>query len=301
MNDDYALHRFIDDGNLIGAVRHLQSNPGHKPSMDQYRRDELMHAADELQPEMVDLLLRHEFDPNAKSINNQMPLEYVIASVFTDTEKKIQIVKSLITKGADPNIEGRFPSVMALAIQRGETEIVKILAPLMTDINREFQYGATYMSLVASYGDLEMMQALKDAGATIEKSKNASTTELHEAINSMNDDVALQLIEDGADINAVTKNGMNETPLLLAISTGSIKVINELLKRKCNIYHKNAFGDDAHTWAIKTGKKHIIEIIEKAHLANLEVIEGGVEEKENDYEPPDLKIIITENNTQNTR
>ncbi|XP_025831490.1 ankyrin repeat domain-containing protein 39 [Agrilus planipennis] len=94
----------------------------------------------------------------------------------------------------------------------------------------EFERGIWY---AAQYGDHQRVQKLLRSGTDVDKRDAAGYTALHYAARNGFLDVCQLLIQNGADINAITKSG-NATALHRACSAGKITVVKYLMEKKAN-------------------------------------------------------------------
>ncbi len=68
---------------------------------------------------------------------------------------------------------------------------------------------------------------------------------IHHAVQSDDVEIVTLLIEQGADVNLPTKNGVEDTPLHLAIAKGHNRVVRLLLKKSADPNRKDKLGDTA--------------------------------------------------------
>src|SRR5688572_1265954 len=155
-----------------------------------------------------------------------------------------EFIQLLLDKGADINLtsyRGQTPLHLALQNPR---EVDKATANALVLISRGAnvnatipEHGATPLDLAVEYRLLEVVRALLDKGANPNKSA-PRTTLLTSALTSRpNADIALLLIDRGADVNAVadsTGGSRDVSPLYLAIQANQAAVVRALLAKGAN-------------------------------------------------------------------
>ena len=292
-----TLHYLIDNNDIEGVTKYLKNNKNYVLTQDTYGRNEITHAADDLNFEMVELLIKNNFNPNEISENGSFPLQSAITSCqIDDDNNRIRIVKLLIENQADVDMEKNDESTLIMAINKSETEIAKILAPILSDINKEFENGMTAMLSACINSSAVLVETMFDSGAKIEISKKHIKNELHESICNQNTDVALLLIQKGADVNYVCKLTGN-SPLIECAKSNNIIVAASLIKNKCDMLHKNKLNVSAYDMAISNNSYDIKQIIDNSSKNFLTVIDAKNNTKTNKkYKPPKLNVI-----TQNQR
>nr|ABV22257.1 ANK-like [Karlodinium veneficum] len=82
-------------------------------------------------------------------------------------------------------------------------------------------------------------------------------------------DLAMKLLADGSDVNAMDKNarghGFSNTPLIFAAEKGhDIKLLKELIKKGAKINHVNHIGESPLSWAIlRNDVEMVMELLAK--------------------------------------
>lgn len=92
-------------------------------------------------------------------------------------------------------------------------------------------------------GRLRIIEVLLANGVNINGKNVSGESALYQAVAGKNSDIALHLIERGADINI--RGPYAITPLILAIRLGVADVAIELIKRGADIHAKTTAGDTA--------------------------------------------------------
>jgi ankyrin repeat protein len=116
--------------------------------------------------------------------------------------------------------------------------------------------GHTAFSLACDQGNLEAMDLLHEAGANINhrNQRNYNRTPLFEAVRTDKDNVAVKLLEYGADIE-LAENYSEETPLLKAVQRNNQGIAVDLVIRGANIHARAS-----------SGKTPLIEALESDEL-----------------------------------
>jgi ankyrin repeat protein len=114
------------------------------------------------------------------------------------------------------------------AVSEGDIELVKSLLAKGANVNARDRRGQTVLHIAASHGHKVLVELLLAKGADIAAKGPAGGTALHGASRFGHRDVVELLLAKGADINARRYNG--QTPLSVAKEQGHEKVA-ELLRQ----------------------------------------------------------------------
>jgi len=110
-----------------------------------------------------------------------------------------------------------------------------------------------FLEKTISSGDKTTLEALINNGAKIDQRNSDKETALLKALESKHEDIAMLLIEKGADVNVQGKRGEN-TPLILAAEHGFKNVVEQLFKKGAKIDQRNSSKKTALLKALE--KKH---------------------------------------------
>jgi len=148
-----------------------------------------------------------------------------------------------------------------------------------------YQIQWTVLQLAAAYDELEVLQALLQAGAdpNAKSSNNTARTALHCAVARAHVEVIKALIDAGADINQPNKYG--NTPFQLAARYNELEVVEALLQGKVNLNAKNS----------KTGLTALHEAAATAHLEVIKALiaaEADIKQTDSDGNTP-LHIAVS--------
>ncbi|XP_028146435.1 ankyrin repeat domain-containing protein 39 [Diabrotica virgifera virgifera] len=104
----------------------------------------------------------------------------------------------------------------------------------------DFERGIWY---AAQYGDLERVRKLANERRCADEKDSAGYTALHYAARNGHLTVCLFLLDNGADVNAVTKGGA--TALCRAATAGKEDVVDLLLSKKADPFIQDSDGKTA--------------------------------------------------------
>jgi ankyrin repeat protein len=128
------------------------------------------------------------------------------------------------------------------AIETGELARVQYyVEEVGVDLNQLDSYGATVIGKAAMEGEEEIVQYLIEKGVNVNDVGLHDSTPLHKAAFIGNFSVVKLLIEAGALVDSEDKI-MKETPLGLAVTRGNHEMIEYLVDQGADIHHLNKDG-----------------------------------------------------------
>lgn len=145
--------------------------------------------------------------------------------------------------GAQPSPR---PSASPLfeAVKKGEVSETKRLLAGGADVNAYDEYGLTPLEIAVAKGDAEMIRALFAGGADANvEMKDTGDTALTVAIKLHRPQVALLLLDSGADVNLRPKSKNGVAPLHVAARNGDLEALNLLLSRGAEPDIRDSRGD----------------------------------------------------------
>jgi len=158
-------------------------------------------------------------DINTIDKNEDLPL---VSAIYGN---RIEIVKLLVSKGADVNARFRGTTPLHCAVSlvtayypKDTRELAEFLIKNGADVNARDSQGATPLHYTWYNGQRDIAELLISSGAKVNSSDNRGWTALHKAAFKGNKELVALLIAHGADINAMNKSG--NTPLKLALKEG---------------------------------------------------------------------------------
>jgi ankyrin repeat protein len=122
------------------------------------------------------------------------------------SKKHVEVSKQLIDAGA--NVKDA--SFMLIAVNNKQTEMAQLLHASGTNVEYVDGQGNSFLHMAADGdGEYAMTKAFIDFGVLIDRPNNKGETALHVAVQSGKDNMQViqALVENGADVNAVNKDG----------------------------------------------------------------------------------------------
>jgi ankyrin repeat protein len=155
-----------------------------------------------------------------------------------------------------PNVDGRMP--LHVAAEQGRWPVAKLLINNGANINALDRQGHTPIYVALMAGRTQVVQHMVKMGARIEPDEL-----LAEAVrNGVADrDVVELMLEQGADINKLTKEG--ETPLILAIKKGERLLVKRLVLYGADVNKTGKTGDMPLAIAKTLGNDSIIRLLQQ--------------------------------------
>ncbi len=151
---------------------------------------------------MVQWLVEHGADVNAKDEWNKTALHYAAYNYFSDN---YGLVLWLAERGADVNIKGVDGiTVLDIAAGNGDIELVQSLVEHGADLNP----GLTIHEAAIS-GNMELVQWLIEQGLDVNAKDEEERTILFNAVESGNLELVQWLVEQGLDVNAKDDEGIS--------------------------------------------------------------------------------------------
>jgi ankyrin repeat protein len=199
------------------------------------------------------------------------------------------------------NEEGN--SLLYVAASKNQLGKIHFLLDKGANVNFKNERGATPLNVACDKNALDAIQLLIDGGADVNTRTNRGSTPLScaasgkgctlvsaTALNSVYDftNVAEILLDNGADVNI-------ENPLLIAVRTGNLKMVQLLLANGANINATNATGENALQIAEHHKHKNIVkflkdyETVETIHV--LQNTKAGPEDPRSVYTMMDASSI----------
>lgn len=154
-------------------------------------------------------------------------------------------VATLLKRGMDPNsVDPTGQPVLHIAAREGNLDVVKALVQAGADIDKRNAVRETPIMLAAITGDTKIVEYLLSKEAQI--NQPGWTPLLYAATNGHVEVIKL-LIENHAYIDSSAPNG--STPLMMAVRGGHITAAQLLLEEGADPTIKNESGESAEQWA----------------------------------------------------
>ena len=143
-------------------------------------------------------------------------------------------VERLLQEGADPNFEGDFfhhPPLIAAHLLGGDYGAITLM---LVEAGADVLTLSPFLGWFAQEGNITMVRLLLNAGARPDElGGEFDETHLIAACKSGNHIVVKELIEAGADVNAVSAPGL--TPILAASMSGDDQMVSALVEAGANV------------------------------------------------------------------
>ena len=317
--------------NDIKAVREIANCKGYKLEVvDKYGRTALSIAIRQRRWEIVKILVENRYDVNHLSVEtNYAPLKFaahsgnyeivelligkgadikhkdftgvtaIYSAVTKDTEDGLKILKLLIDKNADVNIEikpywvGRHGSnPLQGAISSHNLGAVKILVENGAKINYQNSFGMTPLLMATTYcgsGALEIIEYLIGNGAIVNFSNNHVVKLMVESVGCSIEefDQIVDLINAGTKSESTRK--IANSHALIKASTDSYyasdRKVEYIISKGVNINFQDRKNRTALQEAVRTNSLDIIKIL-VANGADVDLV------RENNQTPL-LRSILT--------
>jgi cytohesin len=216
------IHEAAFDGDLQRVKSLVQADPSLVFSKDEASGRTPLHiAADRGQVELVEFLLAHGADVNAKDNDGYTPL--YLAAVVSGNE---EAAKLLLAHQARYTI---FEVASAGDLERVQRLVQQNPAVVFSKDSS----STTPLHEAAWHGCADVVKFLIAKGADVNARNAFGMTPLHMAAHGKSRQVVQCLLDNQADINAANRDG--DTPLEAALSWENIDMAALLLARNANV------------------------------------------------------------------
>ena len=172
-----------------------------------------------------------------------------VIALLLDRGADIRAVNALGENALFSAAVGKSPAIVALLVERG----------LPVDAANE--YNETALFQAARWNeDPAMVAMFLDLGADLNGGEYSWRTALHEAAANKNHEVAALLLDRGADVAALS-NFIVETPLMVAVSAGTLETTELLLDRGADPNQTASSGPSALHDAARHGKPKVVQLL----------------------------------------
>ena len=163
---------------------------------------------------------------NARSTSNSTPIFYTV---------DVEVLKILKAAGADLEAATSDGSTLLLTSVANEREdIVDYLIKAKVDLDRKNNVGANALSTASYWNYLSIVESLVGAGADINlRFGETQFSALSTALLRDNNEVALFLIDNGADVESISSEGF--TSVHVAAQRGNLPAVKALASAGANL------------------------------------------------------------------
>ena len=176
----------------------------------------------------------------------------------------VAVVRVLLDNGAGLEMRNnRGETPLLLACEKQKTDVAQLLIERGAQVEARDREGQTALVRATDHRTglaVDIMRLLLQFGADVDgRESRRGMTPLISAIDNRQEEKAIFLIENGADIEA--KSTENHTPFTLACGKGMLGTAKALLKRGVNIKHKGERGMSALAYACLKGYGHVVQFL----------------------------------------
>ncbi len=174
----------------------------------------------------------------------------------------VEIVRSLLQRGANPNYSINYSTVLASATERGNIGVVKTLLEYKADPDYLCQYGFTPLTRASQDGHVHIMRELLNAKADIESGTYLLTSSLYETAK---ENGLKEKMEDL--LKAYREKFFICTPLIASAINGKIDAVKLLVESGAD-YQQKVCGIDLDIMTEALGYSEIASFLKELNAKN---------------------------------
>ena len=173
--------------------------------------------------DFVQCLLENHAEINLQTVNGDTPLHLAVRNRYTD------VVRLLLDYHAIKNIKNQLGETpLHVAVQEGQIEIANALIQA-DNIDLQNAVGDTPLHIAVSRNNIEMVRELLQHGANVNAINHSGDTPLHMAVHLKHQEIVRMLLEH-ACIDLTLKNNLNETPFEMAKNLNHHEISDAILQ-----------------------------------------------------------------------
>ena len=228
--------------------------------------------------DIVRYLLDAGADAEQKDLSGESPLQNAlsmgnpdIVKLLENSDDKVPALhraalkgdlegmKRLIAEGAGINDKDEFERTpIEYALAAGQSDTTKFLLDQGVDINlKTHTLGRPILHQAARAGMLDIVQILIEKGADLDTVSRNGGTVLHNAIWGGHKEIAELLISKGVKLDSKDRAGC--TPLFIAADVGNIDIVELLIAQGADVNARNRTGSTPLLHAVSQGKLSSVE------------------------------------------
>lgn len=235
------LIRAVYEDDIIKVKELLKKNKDVNIHFTSLKITPLMLAAQRGNAEMMQLLIDHKADVNAKSKTGWTPLMFAI---MQDTDRDyLKPIQILLENNADVNSQNNSGlTALMLAGKRNESG-VKLLLEYNADVNIKDNNGhSTLLYFLKGNGYLEPLRKVIEYGADIHTSDKNGKTFLMTLLERKTRSIADSFVKYSSNEDIDKRDNEKRTALMYAAYTYNIDIVLELLDKNASINIKDNKG-----------------------------------------------------------
>ena len=181
---------------------------------------------------------------------------------------KVQVVKSLIERGADPSLmDNRGWNSLHVAANGGDADIIDLIHTQVPNIESKTGDGCTPLMIAAFNSKLHAVKWFLEKGATVTREDNSGANALNFAAEGGDTDI-IDLIHTHL-LNIESKTSQGRTPLMMAALGGKLQAVKWFLEKGATVNCDDNRGWNTLHFAAEGGDTDIIDLIH-THLPNVD-------------------------------
>ncbi len=159
------------------------------------------------------------------------------------------------------------------AVKSGNVVAIRTVLPT-ADVNETEADGTTALHWAVQRDDLQTVELLIQAGASVRATTRYGVTPLYLACTNGNAAIVQRLLDAGADPHVAMPDG--ETPLMTAARTGASDVVRVLLAHGADVHAREPVrGQTALMWAAAHNNADVVQVLLAAGANLTERSKGG--------------------------
>lgn len=206
---------------------------------------------------------------DSKAVNKSISEKELLSSSLLRASAKGDLakVKQALSLNADVNYKEKHKTPLLAATVNGHSEIAKLLIAKGADLNFKDIAGDTAYSQACTYGRLEIVKALLDAGfkedhnSYFKADYKTAGFILASAYNRVN---VAEYLKDRFKLDINSVDDIGETALIKASKAGSLEAVQFLLKNKAKVNQKSKNNLTALMGAAIYGRDAVVKLLLKA-------------------------------------
>jgi len=185
----------------------------------------------------------------------------LIHEALLQSNVNIDILKLLINHKVDINALSKYGTPLSIAIESGRVDIVKLLIDNGVDVNKLSGIYPIFKAILSKNSDI--VNLLLDSKADTNVLYYENITPLMLAVKYSNYSICERLINLGADVNAVSKDGFTASHLLVYndLPSDRLKILSLLISKNANLKAVSSEGITPIHSACGTDSVEVVKIL----------------------------------------